>query len=373
MKPVWIRGSGAWSAAGHGVGLLAGACLEAQLTPARLRFKSLGAEVELPYLRAPARDAQAGLRVAEEALGAHLGVSRSPRFGLFVGTSSSGIAGHERAYAEAAARGSDAYPIHSPDQSKAARQLHAALACQGPHYTLSTACSSAANALLYASLALRDGRLDEALVVGIEEENRLSQQGFFSLMLATRDSCRPFDARRDGIVLGECAAALWLSTRQGEARWRVLGGASLCDAVHPTNPDAAKIAATIHAALADAGIGSEAVTAVKAHGTGTRANDQAEALGLRRVFGERVPPFTSLKPAIGHTLGACGALETAAFLACLEAGCVPATRGFAETDPELGIAPLDRPLPWRGGIVLLNYFGFGGNNCSLVVEESPAC
>ena len=373
MKPVWLRGSGAWSAAGHGIDLLASACLEAQLRPSRLRFRSLGAEVELPYLRAPAPDPQAPLTAAHEALGEHRDHCRSERFGLFLGTSSSGIAAHERAYAEAAARGDAAFPIHSPDQSKTARLLHAALDIGGPYYTLNTACSSAANALLYAGLSLRGGDLDDALVVGIEEENRLSQQGFFSLMLTTRERCRPFDARRDGIVLGECAAALWLSTQRAGARWRLLGGASLCDALHPTNPDAAKIAETIEAALADAGVDKHAVTAVKAHGTGTRANDQAEALGLRRVFGEQVPPFTSLKPAIGHTLGACGAVETAAFLACLEAGCVPATRGFAEADAELGVAPLQAGRAWRGGVVLLNYVGFGGNNCALLVEDTRPC
>src|SRR3546814_16264814 len=88
-------------------------------------------------------------------------------------------------------------------------------------------------------------------------------------------------------------------------------------------------------ALADAGVHAGEITAIKAHGTATRANDLAEGLGLTLVFGEAPPPFTSLKPVLGHTLGACGALETAAFIACLDPGFIPATHHLDKTDPEL--------------------------------------
>src|SRR5690606_4954265 len=109
-----------------------------------------------------------------------------------------------------------------------------------PHTTVSTACSSSGNALLYAAWAIRESRLDTALVVGLEIENRLSQQGFHCLMLATRDACRPFDAQRDGIVLGEGVGAVVLSAQSPRSGpvWRLLGGATLCDSLHPTNPSA---------------------------------------------------------------------------------------------------------------------------------------
>ncbi|WP_051277855.1 beta-ketoacyl synthase N-terminal-like domain-containing protein [Solimonas flava] len=369
-RAVYLRGAQAHCAAGDDAAAIAAACRADAPTPADVRFRSLGSEITLPYFRA------AGVEAATPALAARaLGDADrgTPRLGLYFGSSSAGIAAHERAYVEARAAGRDDFPIRSPDQSRSARRLHGALGLRGPYYTLSTACSSAANALLYAGFALRDGALDEALAVGVEEENQVSQQGFFSMMLATRARSRPFDARRDGIVLGECAAALRLSATRGTARWQLLGGASLCDVSHPTNPSPQRIADTIAAALTDAGVASREVAAVKAHGTGTRANDLAEALGLRQVFGDAVPPFTSLKPVFGHTLGACGALETAAFVACLERGFVPATAGFEEEDDEFGIAPLRAPAPWRGGIVLLNYFGFGGNNCSLLLRELPPC
>ncbi|MFT4046864.1 MAG: beta-ketoacyl synthase N-terminal-like domain-containing protein [Solimonas sp.] len=371
-RPVYLHGMAAASAAGSELDAIAAACITAATAPGEVRFHSLGGEVVLPYFRAGDIE-RAAPDVARQALGHQDG----ERLGVYVGSSSIGIAQHERAYAAALAAGIGAnesvYPIHAPDQSRGARELHAALGAQGPYYALNTACSSAANALLYAAFALRDGTLAEALVVGVEEENRLSQQGFFSLMLATRTRSRPFDAQRDGIVLGECAAALHLSATRGAARWQLLGGASLCDVAHPTNPSVQRIADTMRMALNDAGVAASEVRAVKAHGTGTRANDLSEALGLRAVFGDTVPPFTSIKPALGHTLGACGALETVAFSACLERGWIPATAGFAEPDAELGIAPLTEARPWQGGVVLLNFFGFGGNNCALVLRELPPC
>ncbi|MGH8446159.1 MAG: beta-ketoacyl synthase N-terminal-like domain-containing protein, partial [Solimonas sp.] len=326
-------------------------------------------DIVLPYFRRSGA-AAAVSALAQRALPADL--PRDERLGLFVGSSSSGIASHEAAYQRSVTAGIDDFPIHAPDQSRNARALHAALSLRGPHYALSTACSSAANALLYAGFALRDGTLDDALALGIEEENRISQQGFFSLMLATRTLSKPFDAQRDGIALGEGAAVLHLSAQRGISRWQLLGGASLCDVSHPTNPSAQRIADTMRLALEEAGIAASEVRAVKAHGTGTRANDQAEAQGLRLLFGDAVPPFTSLKPVLGHTLGACGALETAAFAACLERGFVPPTAGFADADPELGLAPLREAAAWRGGVALLNFFGFGGNNCSLLLRDLGA-
>lgn len=366
-RPVYLRGMAAVCAAGRQRDAIAKACIAAQAAPEEVRFRSLGGEVVLPYFRAGGIG-EATLAVPRQVLDAD--DIAHDALALYFGSSSAGIVTHERAYAEAVAAGSSDFPIHAPDQSRAARDLQASLGLRGPYFTLNTACSSAANALLYASFALRDGALDEALTVGIEEENRLSQQGFFSLMLATRERSRPFDAARDGIVLGECAAALRLSTQRGDARWQLLGGASLCDASHPTNPSSERIADTIRTALDDAGVAASDVVAVKAHGTGTRANDQSEALGLRAVFGDTLPPFTSIKPVLGHTLGACGALETVAFTACLEQGWIPPTAGFAEIDPELGVAPLREAAAWqRGGVVLLNYFGFGGNNCALLLRE----
>lgn len=375
-RPVYLRAGDAWSAAGRGLTAQAEACLAHSTTAATVAFSSFGKRIELPYYRIDTAITpdQRLLAVASQALdAAGLSPQRRRRVGLFIGTSSGGIADHEQAYRKAYAQDQEALPILFPDQSSTATWLQRQLQLSGPSYSLSTACSSAANALLYASWMVREGRLDDALVVGVETENRLSQQGFFSMLLATREFSRPFDSRRDGIVLGECIAAAVLSSEAPAqaGAWQLLGGGSLCDTTHPTNPAPAKIAETIRLALADCGLSTGDIRAIKAHGTGTRANDLAEGLGLREVFAQP-PPLTSIKPVLGHTLGACGALETLAFTACLDQGLIPATRHFEQADAEIGVSPMTRSEPWHGGAVLCNHFGFGGNNCALILQQERA-
>lgn len=374
-RRVYLRAGDTLCAAGRGTAAAAEACLNLSTSPQRIEFSSFGVPVQLPYFRvAGARAApdEQLLRLARDVIeAAALDPVRRRRMGLFLGTSSGGIAQHEHDYAERVAHNPDALAIFNPDQSRSATQLYAGLGLEGPNFTLSTACSSAANALLYATWAVREGYVDDALVVGIEFENRVSQQGFHSLLLATRELSRPFDQRRDGIMLGEGAAVAIISRDaplQGPV-WRLCGGGTFCDTTHPTNPSAAQIAHTIRLALTDAGVDSTQISAIKAHGTGTRANDLSEGLGLREVFGDRVPPFSTIKPVLGHTLGACGLLETLAFAACLDRGAIPATRYFEQPDPEIGIAPLTAPTAWSGGPILINTFGFGGNNCALVLER----
>ena len=375
MRPVYLLGGDAVSVAGRGLDAQARACIAHDTVASEITFESMGGPVRLPYCRiaGAGSDRLAELAdVSRTALGhARTTLTDHRGLGLFVGTSSGLISEHERAYADARLADAGTVPIHSPDQGRAATLLQVALGLEGPSYTISTACSSAANALLYAAWMIREGRLDAALVVGLEHENRLSQQGFHSLLLATRARTLPFDVRRDGILLGECSAAAVLSANRPASgpAWRLRGGGTVCDATHPTNPSAEKIAHTIRLAFADAGVAAPAITAIKAHGTGTRANDLAEGLGLREVFGDLPPPLTSIKPALGHTLGACGVLETLAFAAALDRGEIPPTRHFEQPDAEIGIAPITAPQPWDGGAVLLNYFGFGGNNCALVMER----
>ena len=373
MRPVYLGGGAALSTCGVGIDALGDGVMAAAPRPARVIFQSLGRSIDLPYQRSPQPlTVDSANALAAEALAeAAIEDRDDPRLGLFLGTSSGGIGQHEQAFIRAHAKDPEALAILQPDQSKPTVALHTALGLRGPHYTVSTACSSSGNALLYASWAIREGWLDHALVVGLELENRLSQQGFFALMLATREACRPFDTRRDGIVLGEGIGVVVLTARRpttGPA-WRLRGGATLCDTTHPTNPSAGMIAETLRRACTDAGVQPEAITAIKAHGTGTRANDETEGLGLRDVFGTRMPPLTSLKPALGHTLGACGALEALAFRACLDRGFVPPTAGFEQPDPVMDLQLLRAPEPWQGGPVLLNTFGFGGNNCALVLQR----
>jgi 3-oxoacyl-(acyl-carrier-protein) synthase len=241
------------------------------------------------------------------------------------------------------------------------------LGARGPVLTFSTACSSSANALTVARDLLVRGQVQRALVVGIESLNAITVAGFQSLLLLAPGGCRPFDAARAGLQLGEGAAALLLEREGGGAR--LLGGANLCDIHHVTsaNPDGEAMVRCMQAALADAGVDAGEIVAIKAHGTGSRENDLAEAVAMRRVFGAGLPPFTALKRQLGHTLGACGAVETAAMLAALEAGFVPATAGFETGDGALACAPMASGRTAEAGSYLLNFFGFGGNYASLVI------
>ncbi|MGH8461356.1 MAG: beta-ketoacyl synthase N-terminal-like domain-containing protein [Stenotrophobium sp.] len=370
-RPVYFIGGELVSMHGIGVDTASQACLHACAQPQPVMLPNLEADIALPYC--PITDALTAYQrlhaVARTALArAQLTPEQRMRSGLFVGTSSGDIALHEQRYAAECDAGSDGIAIRHPFHGDMAEWLAREFGIDGPRYTLSTACSASANALLYAAWMIREGRIDHALVLGVEFQNRISLMGFNSMLLIARNgACRPFDVAREGIVLGEAVAATVLSaTPAVSSRWQLSGGGSLCDASHPTNPAPEKIAETIRLALADAQFAASDIVAIKAHGTGTSSNDLGEGLGMRQVCGEP-PPFTSIKPVLGHTLGACGVLETLVTQRCLEQGLLPATAGFRDADPALGIVPLTANHAVKPGPVLLNFFGFGGNNCSLVM------
>ncbi|MBA1145578.1 beta-ketoacyl synthase [Ectothiorhodospiraceae bacterium WFHF3C12] len=308
---------------------------------------------------------------AEQALReAGLVGSRRAGMGLFLGSSSLQIGDCEVAYHEARKKDPDAVPMggERSGYGVVADVLARRLGLGGPRLTFNTACSSSANAALYAARMIARGELETALILGTESYNRMSLLGFASLMLISDTGARPFDAGRDGLVLGEGVGALVLGRAGAGQAVQFHGGANRCDTSSATNSRPDAIAAVMQSALDEARIPASDVTAIKAHGTSTPSNDEAEGAGMRLTFGDGVPPFTSMKGHLGHTLGACGALETAALVSVLKAGFLPATAGFTEMDSELGIEPLESNRPAGDGFYLLNYFGFGGNNTSLVLR-----
>jgi 3-oxoacyl-[acyl-carrier-protein] synthase-1 len=221
-----------------------------------------------------------------------------------------------------------------------------------------------------AARALRLGHHKHALVVGVELANRTSLSGFCGLQLVAPE-LKPFDLERSGIVLGEGIGAVLLTACDGTAPGLYLRAeASNCDiySVTTANPDGTSIAAVQRLALGQAGIAAAQVAGIKSHGTASPMNDTGEAAGIRQVF-EAPPPICALKPFTGHTLGACGVNELALFSLALNAGFFPATRGFKTPDPALGLSPSLEALPASDGHYLLNYFGFGGNNSSLILER----
>jgi 3-oxoacyl-[acyl-carrier-protein] synthase-1 len=255
-----------------------------------------------------------------------------------------------------------------------AQELAGKFSIHGGSYSFSTACTSSANAICYAMRAVNCGRIPAAVVVGIECFNRTTLYGFEGMNLLSVDALRPFDRERSGLVLGEGVAALVVTSDAhcGEqAGWRnvsLRGGATGCDPYGFTCSSPESMATVMHEALAEAQLGADEVVLVKAHATGSESNDEAEAKAMRSVFATGMPHVTALKGALGHTLGACGVVETVALLSCLRRGRIPTATGFSAADPQLGVSLLTDTAHFSGGSVMMNHFGFGGNNCSFLLE-----
>lgn len=252
------------------------------------------------------------------------------------------------------------------------------LKLSGERHTFATACSSSANAIGYAAARVEAGA-PWALAGGVDSLCRLTWAGFHSLKLLSSTACKPFDRKRNGLSLGEAAAFLVLEPL-ASARARgasifglVTGWGCSADAYHLTSPHPEGVGAiaAMRAALEDAGCSPDQIDYVNAHGTATPANDKAEAVALRAVFGAKVPPVSSTKGVTGHCLGAAGALEAAISLLTIREGFLPGNVGMDEADPELGFAPLG-PRTIGGDVarVLSSSFGFGGNNTALVLERA---
>ncbi|MDE2440034.1 MAG: beta-ketoacyl synthase [Betaproteobacteria bacterium] len=240
----------------------------------------------------------------------------------------------------------------------------------GSRTSFSNACISGFSAIDAASTLITAGLIDDAIIVGIELVNNSTLAGFGTMELLSPTVCRPLDTRRDGLVLGEAVAAIKLSATPGP--WKIAGLATGLDAYSTTGPDpqGGPIAEVIHDCLRAAGIAPSAIDLIKLQAAGSPGSDLAEANALRQVFGEIMPPLISLKPALGHTLGASGITELAALLGSLDAGQIPATGNYGEMDSEIGLAPVTVRRHASVRFALLNLIGFGGGLASLLVERN---
>lgn len=378
MAGVTIRGVGLSSA----LGLDAGSCIEALLAgtagPTALSLPDLMEPVQAAYFRIPdgaelfdpGRLARLLPAVVRSAVAqAQLSAAETRALPVYVGSSCFSVGHSESDYAAALAAGSaSAYPMPHCGYDGIADMARAALGSAGEVFSYNTACTSSANALLGASRALQLGRHRHALVIGAELANRTTLCGFSGLQLLAQRP-QPFEAGREGLVLGEAIGAVLLSAGV-EGTQLLHGGADNCDthSVTAANPEGDSVLAVSQQALRSVGITPAQVRGIKAHGTASPSSDLAEAAGLRRLFAE-LPPLSVLKPHIGHTLGACGVVELVLYAAALQRGLLPAWAGFGAPDPELGITPLTRAVPAGPGHYLLNHFGFGGNNAVLVLEQ----
>ncbi len=253
-------------------------------------------------------------------------------------------------------------------------QLAAWLGARGPRLTVTTACSSSAASIALAAERIRDGEAAAMVAGGGDPLCRLTYAGFAALRLLDPEGCRPFDARRRGLTLGEGAAVLvleeWERARRRGVRpiAEILGHGASCDAWHMTgcHPEGRGMKSALSEALDRASIAPGRVGYVNAHGTATPANDAAEALAIADILGGAAP-VSSTKALHGHLLGGSGAVEATITILALARGLLPATAGTEERDPAAEIdLLLGRPRPARAECAISNSFGFGGGNVVLV-------
>ena len=243
--------------------------------------------------------------------------------------------------------------------------------------TVSTACSSAANAILLGANMIKAGKADVVVAGGSESLSRFHLNGFNSLMILDKERCRPFDKTRAGLNLGEGAAFVVLESeehakkRGAEIHAYLAGYGNACDAFHQTassdNGEGAYLA--MKEALAMAGLQPQDIQYINAHGTGTPNNDQSEGVALKRVFGECMPLVSSTKSFTGHTTSASGGIETVICLLAMKYGFVPANLGW-QNQIEGGITPTLGVDDIKLDNVVCNSFGFGGNDTSLIISKN---
>ena len=352
---------------------------EADLSDVQARFT--------PYQRRRwSRSDLMGVVAAEEAV-RDAGLLESgvdpARVGVMLGAGTGDLVRNESYYFSLRTDGiSRARPtwIHNHFSSTPVDIIAAYFGFEGVRSCLMAACSSSTIAIGQAVDAIRRGRLDAALAGGTDALARLTFSGFNALRLMDPQPCRPFDASRQGMNIGEGAAILvlenWERARQRGAHiYAELAGYSFsCEAYHPTapEPEGHAIGATIRVALDDARVNADEVAHVNAHGTATPQNDKAEARGVHVVFGDRGAriPVTSLKAMFGHCLGAAGAMEAAALAMSVDRGVIPPTINHDTTDPECPVdvvANVAREVPLACAVS--TSLAFGGNDSALVMRR----
>lgn len=245
--------------------------------------------------------------------------------------------------------------------------------------TISTACSSAANAILFGANMLQTDKMDCVIAGGSECLTKFHFNGFHALQILSDKPCRPFDANRSGLTLGEGAAFLVLE-RECDAKQRkanilcyLSGFGNACDAYHytTTSPQGHGAYLAMQTALQSAGLKPTDIDYINAHGTGTLNNDETEGRALQNLFGNNMPPFSSTKAYTGHTTSASGAIEAVFSILALCHNVIPANLNFETPMPELNIYPQQQNDSTKLiKHVLCNSFGFGGNDTTLIFSKS---
>jgi 3-oxoacyl-[acyl-carrier-protein] synthase I len=298
---------------------------------------------------------------------------RAGRIATVIGTTSSGIQEAEHAYAQRQSESEPLIPSFSFERSQSHFSITAFvrdyLGLHGPAYTVSTACSSSNKVFADARQLIAAGACDAAVVGGVDSLCWMSLCGFNSLQLLSRGPCRPNDAGRNGLSIGEAAGFALLEREPATGgSVKLLGCGESCDAHHMSapHPEGLGAIAAMGRAIEGAGLKPADIDYINLHGTGTPANDRAEDLAVGKLFGPG-KLCSSTKGWTGHTLGAAGMTEVAISVLCLKEQFVPANLNLTRPDPDFQMQLVARTRPAKVDAVLTNSFGFGGSNCALVL------
>ena len=293
------------------------------------------------------------------------------RIGVFLGTSTSGILQTELAYRRrdpvTGALPADFRYAQTHNTYSVVDFTRRVLELEGPSCAVSTACSSSAKVFGHAARLIELGVIDAAVVGGVDSLCLTTLYGFNSLELLSDDICRPWDARRHGLSLGEAAAFALLERDAAAPQAWLRGVGESSDGFHMSSPhpQGAGAVEAMQAALAQAGVAPGEIDYLNLHGTATPNNDSAEDLAVNAVFGDRLP-CSSTKGATGHTLGAAGGVEAAIAMLALQHGLMPGGLNRRTPDAALRSRYLDVNVEARLRLVASNSFGFGGSNACLV-------
>ena len=394
MEPIWITGMGVVSAIGVGKTATLEALLnnrsgvgplkylktehkefpvgEVKLSDAEMR-ESLG----IPHDAVTSRTALMGMLALGEALeDARLTREMLPKVGFISGTTVGGMDKSEQYYLDYLHSEAHKEYIAVHDCGSCSEMTAGYFGSFAFATTLSTACSSAANAIILGANKIRSGEADIVVVGGSECITKFHLNGFNALMILDTEPCRPFDATRHGLNLGEGAAYLVLESaasaqRRGiEAQAMLSGYGNACDAYHQTasSPDGEGAYRAMREALELAGLQPSDIDYINAHGTGTPNNDASESQAMKRLFGDQVPPVSSTKPFTGHTTSASGSIEAVFCVLALQHSFLPVNLNASQPMDD-GILPVTQPTQKTLNHVLCNAFGFGGNDSAILLSK----
>ena len=337
------------------------------------------AMLQIPETEIVTRTSLMGMAAAREALEeAGLRNKNSLRIALVNGTTVGGMDMSEQFYPDFLENDTKNAYIATHDCGSCTEMIADYFGIFSMVETISTACSSAANAVMVGAMLIEEGRADIAVVGGSECITKFHLNGFNTLMILDREQCKPFDANRAGLNLGEGAAYLVLESeetmrkRNAQPLCRLAGCANTCDAFHQTasSPDGEGAYLAMKNALDAAQLLPDDIDYVNTHGTGTPNNDASEGVAIERVFQNRMPYISSTKSFTGHTTSAAGGVESVISILALKHNFIPVNLNFSAKMEELSFTPAINETPSAPlKHVLCNSFGFGGNDSALVFSE----